>query len=57
MTLANEIRKRLLWPFRNAVKFPVNDPFLLVLTMAMVTKHLSFGNAHATQRISKTNYD
>ena len=29
--------------FRNAVEFPVNDPFLLVPAMAMVTKHLSFG--------------
>jgi hypothetical protein len=33
--------------FRNPVEFPVNDAFLLVLAMAMVTKHLSFGNAHA----------
>ena len=29
--------------FRNAVEFPVNDPFLLVPAMAMVTKHLAFG--------------
>lgn len=29
--------------FRNAVDFPVNDPFLLVPAMAMVTKHLGFG--------------
>lgn len=29
--------------FRNAVEFPVNDPFLLVPAMAMVTKHLGFG--------------
>jgi alkanesulfonate monooxygenase len=29
--------------FRNAVEFPVNDPFLLVPAMALVTKHLSFG--------------
>ncbi len=29
--------------FRNAVEFPVNDPWLLVPAMAMVTKHLSFG--------------
>lgn len=29
--------------FRNAVEFPVNDPFLLVPAMAAVTKHLSFG--------------
>jgi long-chain alkane monooxygenase len=29
--------------FRNAVEFPVNDPFLLVPAMAMVTEHLSFG--------------
>lgn len=28
--------------FRNAVEFPVNDPFLLVPAMAMVTKHLGF---------------
>ena len=29
--------------FRNAVEFPVCDPFLLVPAMAMVTKHLGFG--------------
>jgi alkanesulfonate monooxygenase SsuD/methylene tetrahydromethanopterin reductase-like flavin-dependent oxidoreductase (luciferase family) len=29
--------------FRNAVEFPVNDPFLLVPAMAMVTNHLGFG--------------
>ena len=29
--------------FRNAVEFPVNDPFLLVPAMAMATKHLGFG--------------
>src|SRR5215475_4371691 len=29
--------------FRNAVEFPVNDPFLLVPAMAMVTEHLGFG--------------
>ena len=29
--------------FRNAIEFPVNDPFLLVPAMAMVTKHLGFG--------------
>lgn len=29
--------------FRNAVEFPVNDPFLLVPAMAMVTKQLGFG--------------
>lgn len=29
--------------FRNAVELPVNDPFLLVPAMALVTKHLSFG--------------
>ncbi len=29
--------------FRNAVEFPVNDPFLLVPAMALVTKHLAFG--------------
>lgn len=29
--------------FRNAVEFPVNDPFLLVPAMAMVTRHLGFG--------------
>src|ERR1700735_5312163 len=29
--------------FRNAVEFPVNDPFLLVPAMATVTKHLGFG--------------
>lgn len=29
--------------FRNAVEFPVNDPFLLVPAMAVVTKHLAFG--------------
>jgi FMN-dependent oxidoreductase (nitrilotriacetate monooxygenase family) len=29
--------------FRNAVEFPVNDPFLLVPAMAAVTKHLGFG--------------
>ncbi len=29
--------------FRNAVEFPVNDPFMLVPAMAMVTKHLGFG--------------
>jgi alkanesulfonate monooxygenase len=28
---------------RNAVEFPVNDPFLLVPAMAMVTDHLGFG--------------
>ena len=28
---------------RNAVEFPVNDPFLVVPAMAAVTKHLSFG--------------
>src|SRR5580700_265491 len=29
--------------FRNAVEFPVNDPFLLVPAMAAVTRHLGFG--------------
>src|SRR5262245_28441445 len=29
--------------FRNAVEFPVNDPFLLVPAMATVTRHLGFG--------------
>jgi len=29
--------------FRNAVEFPVNDPWLLVPAMATVTKHLAFG--------------
>lgn len=29
--------------FRNAVEFPVNDPFMLVPAMAAVTKHLGFG--------------
>ena len=29
--------------FRNAVEFPVNDPWLLVPAMAMVTRHLGFG--------------
>lgn len=29
--------------FRNAVEFPVCDPFLLVPAMAMVTQHLGFG--------------
>jgi alkanesulfonate monooxygenase len=29
--------------FRNAVEFPVNDPFLLVPAMAMVTQHIGFG--------------
>jgi alkanesulfonate monooxygenase len=29
--------------FRNAVEFPVNDPFLVAPAMAMVTKHLGFG--------------
>lgn len=28
---------------RNAVEFPVNDPFLLAPAMAMVTRHLGFG--------------
>jgi len=28
---------------RNAVEFPVNDPWMLVPAMAAVTKHLSFG--------------
>ncbi|MDQ6808041.1 MAG: LLM class flavin-dependent oxidoreductase [Verrucomicrobiota bacterium] len=29
--------------FTHAVEFPVNDPFLLVPAMAMVTEHLGFG--------------
>lgn len=29
--------------FRNAVEFPVNDPWMLVPAMAQVTRHLSFG--------------
>jgi alkanesulfonate monooxygenase len=29
--------------FRNAVEFPVNDPWLLVPAMATVTRHLGFG--------------
>lgn len=29
--------------FKHAVEFPVNDPFLLVPAMAMVTEHLGFG--------------
>lgn len=29
--------------FRNAVEFPVNDPFLLMPAMALVTEHLGFG--------------
>ncbi|MCC6537637.1 MAG: LLM class flavin-dependent oxidoreductase [Bryobacterales bacterium] len=28
--------------FRNAVEFPVNDPFLLIPAMALVTEHLGF---------------
>jgi FMN-dependent oxidoreductase (nitrilotriacetate monooxygenase family) len=29
--------------FRNAVEFPVNDPWVLVPAMALATKHLAFG--------------
>ncbi len=29
--------------FRNAVEFPVNDPWVLLPAMALVTEHLSFG--------------